>query len=132
MTARETSEIVRADILRILWERADEVKPLKADHLSFPEHGMLLIGSARWLEAEGFIRLGKCQLYTNAPGFFSIASLTSKGEAVLQSKPEGQVSALGRLLSDAFQDAAKSSMSDAIKQAPALFMSVYQAWQSTP
>ena len=132
MSNRDVSEIVRADILRILWKRGDAPGVLRASDLSVPEYGSYLVDSARWLEAEGLVRLGRCHSPVNSPGSFSNASLTAKGESLLRYKSHGEIKALGDLISEAFRDAAKDGVKEAIRHAPKLLWTALEAWKTAP
>jgi len=132
MTDREKTQLVRGDILRILWERGDSLDVLRASDLQFPEHGHLLVPAARWLEREGLIRLGRCQVYVgDGTGEFAGASLTARGESFLIHKPEGGVKAVISLIVDALRDVATDGLKDALKKAPMVIWASYEAWKAT-
>jgi hypothetical protein len=131
MNDREISKIVRADILRVLWERGDNVQMLKASDLQSTEYERFFEGSVDWLVNEGLLALGNSKRYWGAPPVFSGAQLTKKGEDFLETKLEGFSGKLGDFLIEVVRDATKATFSDVAKNVPLLVWTTYEVWKAS-
>ncbi len=130
MNDREKSELVRLNILKILWERGDSSEMLRSSDLASKDFAQFLKPSAEWLEHEGLIRLGNSRFFNGGEGAFASASLTRAGETLLSQKPDSSLKSFGGLISEAFKDAAKDGLKDLIKLAPSLIGSIYSVYKS--
>ncbi|MCC5992690.1 MAG: hypothetical protein JJT99_09220 [Rhodobacteraceae bacterium] len=127
---REISYLVRADILHLLWGRGDRRDRLTASHLTLQDYSDFFPDSAKWLEREGLVAFGNRQENaTTGQIVFASAQLTAKGESFLRSNSADQKKAIIEILTDAFRDAAKVKLSEAIRSIPLIIWTAYETWK---